>query len=90
MTIKIISIIQHFYKDVYIYKPFMSRPSNSEKYIIAKNFNQIIKNLKNNIQAITLKFNKIQILFFVITFSLIYIGSDYFFDIILILKYLMN
>jgi len=38
ITIKLICIIQEFYEDVYIYKPFLSRSSNSEKYIIAKKF----------------------------------------------------
>ena len=37
-SIKLLCIICQFYEKVYIYKPFMSRLSNSEKYIIAKNF----------------------------------------------------
>ena len=32
------SLLQSFYEDVYIYKPYLSRPSNSERYIIAKKF----------------------------------------------------
>lgn len=70
VTIKLISIIQHFYKDVYIFKPFMSRPSNSEKYIIAKDFSPG-KNFSNEIKKLEdllLDFNTI--------------GSDYVFDII--------
>ena len=37
-TIKLISILNSFYSDIYITKPFTSRYSNSEKYIICKNF----------------------------------------------------
>ena len=38
VTIKLLSILQSFYKDVYIFKPFLSRQTNSEKYVIAKDF----------------------------------------------------
>ena len=38
VTIKLICILKSFYENVYIYKPFLSRSSNSERYIIAKNF----------------------------------------------------
>ena len=37
-TIKLIYIIISFYKDSYIYKPYLSRPTDSEKYLICKNF----------------------------------------------------
>ena len=42
LTIKLICIIQSFYEDVFIYKPFLSRSSNSEKYIIAKTLKKIV------------------------------------------------
>lgn len=45
LTIKLINIIQSFYDNVFIYKPYTSRLSNSEKYIIAKNFKS------NNLQS---------------------------------------
>lgn len=48
LTIKLICIIQSFYEDVFIYKPFLSRSSNSEKYIIAKNFKKN-NNYSNNL-----------------------------------------
>ncbi len=37
-TIKLICILKSFYDEVYVAKPLMSRESNSEKYIICKNF----------------------------------------------------
>lgn len=59
-TIKIIYLLTTLYKDCYLYKPFLSRPSDNEKYIICKNFDAndskkvisnleiIIKSLKSN------------------------------------------
>jgi 23S rRNA U2552 (ribose-2'-O)-methylase RlmE/FtsJ len=38
-TIKMIYLLSSFYSTVHIYKPFFSRPSNSEKYLICKDFN---------------------------------------------------
>jgi 23S rRNA U2552 (ribose-2'-O)-methylase RlmE/FtsJ len=38
ITIKLITLLTSFYEDVYIYKPFFSRATNSEKYIICKKF----------------------------------------------------
>jgi 23S rRNA U2552 (ribose-2'-O)-methylase RlmE/FtsJ len=37
-TIKLIYLLSTFYENVYIYKPFFSRDTNSEKYIICKGF----------------------------------------------------
>jgi hypothetical protein len=37
-SIKLIYIVISFYKDSYIYKPFLSRPTDSEKFLICKNF----------------------------------------------------
>lgn len=39
-TIKILEILRLFYSEVYICKPFTSRISNSEKYIVCKKFNK--------------------------------------------------
>jgi 23S rRNA U2552 (ribose-2'-O)-methylase RlmE/FtsJ len=52
VTIKIICILASLYKNVYIAKPFMSRSSNSEKYIVCMNFKSTnlaakIKKLEN-------------------------------------------
>ena len=40
VTIKLIEFLRSFYDKTYIYKPYTSRISNSEKYIICKNFNK--------------------------------------------------
>lgn len=37
-SIKFISVLQQFYYKIYITKPLMSRPSNSEKYIVCIDF----------------------------------------------------
>jgi hypothetical protein len=37
-TIKFVYILSSFYDETYLYKPFLSRPSSSEKYIVCKNF----------------------------------------------------
>ena len=37
-SLKLIYILTYFYKDMYIYKPYFSRMSLSEKYLICKNF----------------------------------------------------
>jgi len=59
-TIKIIYLLTSLYKDCYLYKPYFSRPSDNEKYIICKNFDinnkeliisnleTILKSLKDN------------------------------------------
>ena len=38
VTIKMIYLLSSFYEECYLYKPYFSRKSNSEKYIICKNF----------------------------------------------------
>jgi 23S rRNA U2552 (ribose-2'-O)-methylase RlmE/FtsJ len=37
-TIKLIYLLSSFYEETYLYKPFFSRDTNSEKYIICKGF----------------------------------------------------
>ena len=51
-TVKLIWLLHCFYKTVYISKPFTSRPANSEKYIIAKNFIGIPPNYLNKLYEI--------------------------------------
>jgi hypothetical protein len=50
-TIKLIYILHSCFEEVYIYKPYMSRHSDNEKYLILKKFkiqkNDIIKGLEN-------------------------------------------
>lgn len=65
-SIHLLYLLTLCYKEVYIYKPKTSRPTNSEKYIICKYFNLSIenkdrylyalKNLSNNIKLQTCKF----------------------------------
>jgi hypothetical protein len=38
VSLKMIYLISSFYDECYIYKPYFSRESNSEKYLICKNF----------------------------------------------------
>ncbi len=51
-TIKLIYLLSSFYEECYIYKPFFSRATNSEKYIICKGFkydsddSKLLKNIK--------------------------------------------
>ena len=42
---KFLYLLYNHYQEVYMTKPFTSRPANSEKYIICKNFKGISKNL---------------------------------------------
>ena len=37
-TLKTISFIKKFYKNIYIVKPLSSRPANSEKYLVCVGF----------------------------------------------------
>ena len=39
--IKLLFFISCFYEEVYLNKPLTSRPANSEKYVVAKNFRGI-------------------------------------------------
>ncbi len=48
LTIKFVYILSSFYDEVYVYKPYFSRQSDSEKYIICKGF----KNNNNNIKSL--------------------------------------
>ena len=67
ITIKIIELLRQVYETVYIVKPYTSRISNSEKYIVCKNFNKsivsssIVKKLEEQIKIMN-KFDKFNIL----------------------------
>lgn len=41
LTVKLLYFLSIFFKNVYITKPFTSRPANSEKYVVCKNFTGI-------------------------------------------------
>lgn len=60
-SIHLLYLLSLCYKEVYIYKPLTSRPTNSEKYIICKNFNcdELRKKVYlDSIKKISLFFNK--------------------------------
>ena len=40
-SIHLLYLLNDLYDEIYVYKPKTSRPSNSEKYIICKNFNEL-------------------------------------------------
>ncbi len=54
-TIKLIYILASFYEECYIYKPFFSRATNSEKYIICKGFKDNASEKQMKILEETLK-----------------------------------
>jgi len=63
-SIKFISILKSFYKNVYIVKPLTSRQSNSEKYLICMNFsgeNSSKIKMLNTILIQTFKNNKLNL-----------------------------
>lgn len=63
VTIKLITLCSSFFKETYMYKPFMSRTSNSEKYIIFKKFKydpiKEKKQLKKQLDPLVNVFKKI-------------------------------
>ncbi len=55
-TIKLVYILNSFYDEVFVYKPFFSRKSDSEKYIICKGF----KSNSNKIKSLEKLFSNIK------------------------------
>lgn len=49
-SVKLLSLLLEHYENVFIIKPFTSRPSNSEKYVICQNFNN--KNIDKTIEKL--------------------------------------
>jgi len=47
ITVKILYILSSLYEEVYLYKPYFSRVSNSEKYVVCKGFRYEQKKDKN-------------------------------------------
>ena len=58
LTVKMIQILRQFYENVIITKPLLSRPSNSERYIICLNFNSKEVNELDKIYDIIIEANK--------------------------------
>ena len=57
ITIKLLYLIYMHYEKFDIYKPLTSRPANSEKYIIARNFKGIDNNILSSLQNIIINWN---------------------------------
>lgn len=48
LSLKFLMILKYFYSNVYIIKPLMSRESNSERYVVCKNFKFDLSNSNSN------------------------------------------
>ena len=62
-SMKILYILTLFFDEVFIIKPYSSRPANSEKYILCKSFqhnNTIITNSRENVKLFSF-FENVQI-----------------------------
>ena len=51
-TLELIYLLSNFFENIIIYKPYLSRNSNSEKYLICKNFKGISKRELNKLTII--------------------------------------
>jgi 23S rRNA U2552 (ribose-2'-O)-methylase RlmE/FtsJ len=60
-SIHLIYLLSLCYKEVYIYKPKTSRPTNSEKYIVCKYFNLSIENKERFLSQLKYLSNSIKI-----------------------------
>lgn len=74
-SIKFLCILSALYDEIYIYKPYTSRPSNSEKYIICKSFkgvsNDIIEILTDLLKEMNDKHeNHLELANFMSTFEI--------------------
>lgn len=63
ITIKMIELLKNFYSKVYICKPYTSRISNSEKYIVCKGFKKslLTTSINKKLEDIILNINKNEI-----------------------------
>jgi 23S rRNA U2552 (ribose-2'-O)-methylase RlmE/FtsJ len=59
VTVKLIEFLRSFYDKVYIYKPYTSRISNSEKYVVCKKFNKksFTNDISNKLDLLVKKLN---------------------------------
>lgn len=57
-SIHLLYLLSLFYENVFVYKPVTSRPTNSEKYIICKNFKCTNDNILNHTLGILKKLSK--------------------------------
>jgi 23S rRNA U2552 (ribose-2'-O)-methylase RlmE/FtsJ len=51
-SIKLIYLLSSFYEETYLYKPFFSRTSNSEKYIVCKGFKYEQKSIDKKLKSL--------------------------------------
>ena len=61
MTIKLLWLLNCLYEKIIFTKPFTSRPANSEKYILAKNFKGIHTQYLQNLYEVVRKWEIIEI-----------------------------
>jgi cap1 methyltransferase len=62
-SIHLLFILHIAYKEVYVYKPKTSRPTNSEKYVICKNFtlsDELKVDLLNNLKQLSAAIGKLK------------------------------
>jgi 23S rRNA U2552 (ribose-2'-O)-methylase RlmE/FtsJ len=60
-SIELLYLLNLLYKEIYIYKPKTSRPTNSEKYVVCKGFNcnnETVEFIKNKIRKLSETLNK--------------------------------
>lgn len=57
-SIDLLWLLANCFKEIYIYKPYTSRPTNSEKYIICKDFLGISESLETDLISIFTKINQ--------------------------------
>ena len=60
ITIKLLWLLNCLYEEIIITKPFTSRPANSEKYILAKNFRGITKDYLYKLYEVVEEWGKIE------------------------------
>ena len=61
LSVKFILLLKYFYNDVYIIKPFTSRESNSERYVICKNFKFSEKDIETISKSMLLSLDTIDV-----------------------------
>ena len=58
-TIKILYILYCYFDEVFVYKPKTSRPANSERYIVCKNFKSCSEKEINNLKQLIKKWDDV-------------------------------
>jgi len=56
LSVELIFLLNYLYEDIYIIKPFTSRPANSEKYIVCLRF-RMVKNIDEMIESFISNYN---------------------------------